>query len=375
MARGSRFRLPLLFLLLGGILLLLWHFAPVSPPARIGLNRPALLVSGLNLAASPSRLLWSPDGRYLAILGATSSQAVQVTVVSTASGERMGTLETDGEGVWTTAWASGNGLWVGSKTGWDLYHHPFRKRAGRRVERPEPFKPLDGILSAVAFQPDSGFIASVARHSTRGEFRLLGWKEGKAVWDLPFRPRERGSYREVSRMAFRPDGGRLALTVSGWKNWEDFGRDELWVLECGTGELNFVHAGATEAWLLSVDHLVQEVAASWAPDSRTIVFGDSTFGVEAIQVGSGSRQRLLPRKWGGEARAGRDWVAYESELSPGSVAVVSRDGRWWGEMPGEWAGWQAEAYEWDRSGQRLALVGSGMSGQGYSLLLWDVRRE
>jgi hypothetical protein len=378
---------------LGAMVLLFSRFVPDRGPEEVALNSPAVLVEGLFLPYEPEAVLWSPDGSYLAIL-TVDYPKVEIAVLETAAGTAVGRVAPPPAARSGTTWSSDNRLWVRTETGWDGYGVPF----GRRVARTPMPGPVPGRLELPregAYQPESGLVVAVDDHPERrtaswpqrtaswprGHMRLTAWKAGKLAWDIPFLPREPDNLRQVYHVSFSPDGARLGFTVAGQVGLEQAGRDELWILDTATGKLEFLHAGGSRWWEI-VDYSVQSVTASWTPDGREVVFGDSTFGVEALDVTTRRRRRILPPRWGNDAQAGKDWIAFEptqdrlgyrsSSSLVERVAVVSRDGRWWGRMRGEYDGWRALAWAWDRAGERLALVGEG--ADGYQVLIWRVQR-
>jgi hypothetical protein len=382
--RGARWLGFAVFL--AGMVLVFWHFAPGREPVEVALNSPVVLVERLSLPNEPDGLRWSPEGTFLGVL--SRHHRAEVAIIDTTTAKLVGRVDAEWEALRGAQWASDSRLWVPSGRRWVVHAPPFGQGTAGRVSMPAGFSSYPAYRTA--HHPDGALVASIRERTSlegagrRGEMRLVVWRGEQRHFDIPFKPRHhRGAAgsREASNPRFSPDGARMAFAVEGSLGPDEPAPGELWVLDTASGQLDLLHVGASRWWEI-FDYPVQRVDPSWTPDGREVVFGDSTFGVEAIDVVTRRRRRILPPKWGLEPLAGRDWVAFEESWqrpgirnAPGvrpSIAVVSRDGRWWGRMRGEYDGWRALAWAWDRAGERLALVGEG--ADGYQVLIWRVQR-
>ena len=396
--RPNRWRVGILALLALGAALI-WPLLPAMPPQEVSLSAPAPLVERLRLHRPPVHLLWSLDEQYLAI-PCSGDRKTEIVVLDMREGKEVARFPAPederpraiwGEDERTHAvWAEDGRLWIRGKREWRVYAPPFQETRPT-VSIPDRLPPGTSLEEFDwAFRPEGELLVTVREQSllqngaslplgAPRNYRLAIRKQDKVLYDQPFIPREQGDQRHAGSLTFSPDARKLAFTVDGWVGLETPGAEELWTVDLATNTVRCLHVGKSEWWRI-FDFPVQHMTPSWTPDGRELVVGDAKFGLERIDAETGWRWHLLPPEWGSEPQAGRDWVAYlrfkdyagfgMRNLFREEVALVSRDGRRWGKLPGPISSQSVYEYAWNREGTQLALLTSGLQGKDSTLLVW-----
>ncbi len=337
----------------------------LSRPAQVSAGSPEVLVQNLPFEGSVYGLKWSPTGRYIAIGGVSerkdnyADRVYEILIVDTDSGEVISRVPTSYPAVSDVGWASPDNLWVAAGDGWDVYSAPFRDKSHVHSRIPGGISTGQGRMWVLHPDSPAVLVASLQELQYDSKWQLQVWKEGKRLCEMDLRPQDPGVEpdRRIQDIVFSPDGSHVALTIAGWVYPEGSGREELWVLEITSGKLRFLHAGKTKSWQMW-DYPVQSVRPSWASDNRTIVFGDSTFGIEEIDIFSAKRKRILRAKWAGDEvkiSPTSEWIGFHSDELERMV-LVTRDGKQRALPPDEYQCDFVGAWDWHPTDNILAWI-------------------
>jgi dipeptidyl aminopeptidase/acylaminoacyl peptidase len=244
-------------------------------------------------------LSWSPDGRWIAFVGADPSEAPQERDPLVIRGLMYQAYDDYFDGRKAQIWI------VPSSGG-----APRRLSDGRHVD-----------LSP-AWSPDGREIVFVSNREKDPDFRRNDdlWVAEVATGRIRRLTDTPGS--EVAP-AWSPDGKSIAYiaTRRAWTTYDSIAEDfHAWVIPASGGEARELNA--------SLDRRTESVA--WAPDSRSVVFTAEDQGrrlpYRVSSDGGESRALIDENVWTGEpsvaARGGRIAFALASTTRPDEVAVL-----------------------------------------------------
>ena len=239
----------------------------------------------------------SPDGRYLAFLRATTVGRVAIFLVPLASGPAPGgtprELTYGDYGVWGLAWMP-DGRELLFSTGGHL--GPSRTA---RIGVADPRRPPDPESLTFGEQATGISIAGTGRLVYSAQVRDTALYE-LALSGSPARPAALGAFNSTfdeHTPAYSPDGTRLAFASTR------SGTEEIWIANRdGSNPLQVTSMGGAQC-----------ANPQWSPDGRTILF-------DSRRTGSADLYLLQPEN--GRLSRLTDHPGYEGE------ARWSRDGRW-----------------------------------------------
>ncbi len=362
-------------ILLGIIAIILWKWSTRDLPDPIPITLPPaeVLVGNLPFRDEVDKLLWSPDGKYIALAGhgGSSGDVKQMVVVDVAARKTVAfrTVNAEDSAFANMAFSSDGRLWVVSAGGWDVYAPPYQRFTHVASAAPAPSPYRDSWI----FHPDSQTLVVTSDNSMERRETIQVWKRGALAATTTFPEVQRTTDVGVVSGIFSPDGSRVALTVDGYRGMDAFAAEELWMLDTATGKISFMHEGKDEYWLYLQENPVQSVKARWSSDSRTLYFGDQHFGIDALDVVTHRVRRVLMPQWSGDyvkvSHSGK-WLGY---IRDGGFIIASTNGRRRGAVP-ESEGCQ-ESWDWHPQSDVLACVTHRRLGDGWKIVLCRVQGE
>jgi hypothetical protein len=165
--------------------------------------------------------------------------------------------------------------------------------------------------------------------------------------------------------------------MSGWISYEQEGPEEMWLLDIPKRRVKFIHEGKTTGWQLW-DYSTQSLSPTWVGGSDEVVFGDSMFGIERVNLKNRRVVRILGANFDAhdvQVSAKGDWIAFErwsdEELCSRCFGVTNRSGEMVVYLPEGYLDqfniWSA----WHPDKNKLAII-SKNSDDNHYLLLWDL---
>ncbi|MCX6380428.1 MAG: WD40 repeat domain-containing protein, partial [Armatimonadetes bacterium] len=338
-------------------------------PIPITLPPAEVLIDNLPFKDEVDKLVWSPDGKYIALAGhgGSSSEVKQMVIVDVAARKTVAsrTVNAEDSTFANMAFSSDGRLWVVSAGGWDVYAPPYQHFTHVASAAPVPSPYQDSWI----FHPDSQTLVVTSTQDNVEAIQI--WKRGGLTASITLTPAPKISVLLGVRGSFSPDGSRVALTTSGYVGRDASAADQLWMLDTATGKISFVHEGKDEYWLYLQENPVQSVKATWSSDSRTLYFGDQHFGIDALDAVTHRVWRVLMPQWSGDyvkvSHSGK-WLGY---IRDGSFIIASADGRRRGAVP-ESGGCQ-ESWDWHPQSDVLACVTHTRLGDSWKIVLCRVQ--
>ena len=176
-----------------------------------------------------------------------------------------------------------------------------------------------------------------------------------------------GGSRMHNQASFSTECNYFAFTISGWIYYEGEGPEELWLLDIQNETLLPIVIGRWPILRLW-DYPVQSVQPAWSPDEEEIVFGDSYFGLEIYDIGTGNRRWLAgsgTAGWNPKWSYDGSWIAAARDYS---ILLISPDGKRMA-MTGE-CSFIGSDMEWSPVDNQLAYLCHQAKEKGYGDSLW-----